>query len=234
MVHKIAHEKNKDIFTGWAQNDMTEFLQFITDCFHTSISRPRLAEKEYSEITELFYGTYSSKIMSIENGDTHTTNNETFFVLDLPIPENIPEPTLYDCFRKFTEKEILGEDNKWYNEKTGLHENIMKQYDFIKFPHILVIMLKRFRHDTINKNGVLVNFPFEMDLGEFCGATAQYSLYGVCNHFGNALFGHYTSFVKTATNEWIHFNDETLEKIAPQGVVTTAAYCLFYRRAGVI
>ena len=35
-VHKIATIKKKEIFTGFAQNDMPEFLLFIIECFHNS------------------------------------------------------------------------------------------------------------------------------------------------------------------------------------------------------
>jgi ubiquitin C-terminal hydrolase len=35
-VQQIAREKNRDIFTGWVQNDITEFLLFMIDCIHNS------------------------------------------------------------------------------------------------------------------------------------------------------------------------------------------------------
>ena len=35
-VHEIAKIKGKEIFTGWTQNDMPEFLLFMIDCFHNS------------------------------------------------------------------------------------------------------------------------------------------------------------------------------------------------------
>ena len=38
-VQKVAKIKDKDIFTGFAQNDSSEFLGFIIDCFHTAIQR---------------------------------------------------------------------------------------------------------------------------------------------------------------------------------------------------
>ena len=38
-VHKLAREKKRELFTGWAQNDMSEFLLFFIECIHTSISR---------------------------------------------------------------------------------------------------------------------------------------------------------------------------------------------------
>ena len=38
-VQKVAKIKDKDLFTGYAQNDLPEFLGFIVDCFHTAIMR---------------------------------------------------------------------------------------------------------------------------------------------------------------------------------------------------
>jgi ubiquitin C-terminal hydrolase len=38
-VHRIAEIKKKEIFTGFVQNDMPEFLLFMMGCLHTSISR---------------------------------------------------------------------------------------------------------------------------------------------------------------------------------------------------
>ena len=38
-MQKVAKMKDKDLFTGWAQNDLPEFLLFIVDAFHTAIMR---------------------------------------------------------------------------------------------------------------------------------------------------------------------------------------------------
>ena len=38
-VQKVAKIKDKSIFTGYAQNDLTEFVGFVIDCFHSAISR---------------------------------------------------------------------------------------------------------------------------------------------------------------------------------------------------
>ena len=38
-VQKVANLKNKDIFTGYAQNDLTEFLTFLLSSFHEAIKR---------------------------------------------------------------------------------------------------------------------------------------------------------------------------------------------------
>ena len=36
-VQKIADQRGKELFTGWSQNDMPEFLLFMIDCFHNSL-----------------------------------------------------------------------------------------------------------------------------------------------------------------------------------------------------
>ena len=38
-VQKIAKLKKQDIFTGFNQNDLPEFLIFVIDCFHTALAR---------------------------------------------------------------------------------------------------------------------------------------------------------------------------------------------------
>ena len=38
-IRKVARVKDKQIFTGYAQNDLTEFLIFLIECFHNAINR---------------------------------------------------------------------------------------------------------------------------------------------------------------------------------------------------
>jgi ubiquitin C-terminal hydrolase len=38
-VQKIAQIKGLDIFTGFNQNDLPEFLIFVIDCFHNALAR---------------------------------------------------------------------------------------------------------------------------------------------------------------------------------------------------
>ena len=38
-VQKVAEKKNIEIFTGYSQNDISEFLLFLIDCFHNSLAR---------------------------------------------------------------------------------------------------------------------------------------------------------------------------------------------------
>jgi len=196
-VHKLAQEKGKELFTGWAQNDMPEFLLFMIECMHNSISRnmdmrilgdiendiDKMAKEcynmlkhvystEYSEIMEMFYGIYVSEIASLDGQTIHSIKPENFFMLDLPIPtinqQQQPVSTLIDCLDAFCQSEVLEGGNAWLNEKTGQKENIRKRITFWNFPKILVITLKRFSPCGRYKIDHNIPFPLQdLDLSKY-------------------------------------------------------------------
>ena len=265
-IHEIAKVKKKEIFTGYVQNDMPEFLLFFIECVHNSISRSlnirisgktennidKMAtvcyemlkttySKEYSEIMDLFYGIYISEIVSVEEDKCHSMKPEPFFILDLPvwdISNRQPVSSLIDCFDLYCKPEFLEGENAWYNEDTKQKENVKKQITFWNFPKILVIVLKRFSPDGKYKINSPIQFPVNnLDLSKYVrGYNSQsykYDLYGICNHIGGVMGGHYTSFIRNSEDQWLHYNDSSVE-IVPEGtnIVTPMAYCLFYRKSG--
>ena len=255
-IQKVAKIKNKRIFTGYAQNDLPEFVIFLVDCFHTSILREvemvikgeiktdtdKLAKQcfemmqnmyknEYSEFLNLFYGTMVSKIMNME-GEILSAKPEPFNILSLPIPKK-ENPTLIDCFDLYTEEETLEGENQYYNEETAKKEDAKKKILFWGFPELLVLDLKRFTN-TVRKNQVLVDFPLEnLDLSKYVIGynkdQYKYDLYGICNHSGNVFGGHYTAYVKNSNGKWYHFNDTAITELK-KSVKTEKAYCFFYRK----
>jgi Ubiquitin C-terminal hydrolase len=61
--------------------------------------------------------------------------------------------------------------------------------------------------------------------------NCMYDLYGICNHSGSVLGGHYTSFIQNANGKWYHFNDTEITEIQNlQKLITPKAYCFFYRK----
>ena len=261
-VHRIATIKKREIFTGFAQNDMPEFLLFMMDCLHNSISRgvtmsikgctqnntddmavqcyemlKHIYSKEYSEIMHTFYGIYVSTMYSRDGQTRHGLKPEQYFILDLPIVDNnVFATTLYECFDIFTKSEILENEHAWFNEKTGQKESITKQMSFWDFPKVLVVSLKRFSVDGQHRLNTMVDFPLEnLDLSRYVKGynppSYKYDLYGVCNHYGGVLGGHYTAFVKTSQNKWFHFNDNSVDAVLyTKDIISSNAYCLFYRK----
>ena len=259
-VQKVAHIKKMDMFTGYSQNDMPEFLLFVIDCFHSALSREinmnisgsvqndtdkvavkcfemikQMYQKEYSEIWNIFYAIHVSEIVSLETGKQLSMSPEPFFMIDLPIPSNNRSPSLIDCFNLYVEGEVLEGENAWYNENTKQKENVRKKISFWSFPDILVIDLKRFNARN-QKNQILVTFPLNnLDLSPYVvgykKSSYVYDLYGVCNHGGSVMGGHYTSYVKNANGKWYHFNDTSVSELrSADAVVSPKAYCLFYRK----
>ena len=259
-VQKVAQLKGMEMFTGFSQNDLPEFLLFLIDCFHTSLSREikmtisgnpenetdkvaiqcfemikNMYSKEYSEIWNLFYGIHVSEITDLETDKQLNITPEPYLMIDLPIPSNNKMPSLIDCFDLYVEGEILDGENAWFNEETNQKTNIRKRIQFWSFPDILIIDFKRF-NNRFQKNQILVTFPLDnLDLSKYVigykKECYKYELYGVCNHSGSVMGGHYTSFVKNANDNWYHFNDQEVSSlVTPENVITPKAYCLFYRK----
>jgi ubiquitin carboxyl-terminal hydrolase 8 len=260
-IQHVAKAKDMSLFTGYSQNDLPEFLLFLIDCFHSSISREikvnisgevdnstdavavkcfemvkNMYTKDYSEIWNLFYAIHVSEISSLVTGEQFLITPEPYFMIDLPIPQNNKSPSLIDCFDLYVEGETLEGENAWYNEKTKQKVNIKKQIRFWSFPNILVIDFKRFNYRN-QKNQILIDFPLnKLDLSKYVIGykkhSYKYELYGVCNHSGGVLGGHYTSYVKTINNKWYHVNDTNVTHIKePKSIITPQAYCLFYRKS---
>lgn len=255
-VQNISKNKNIDLFTGFAQNDLHEFLIFIIDCFHSSIKRKVLMNIEgkilngkdelakdcytmiknmysetFSEFLSLFYGVHVSLIKCINNNDLLSHKPEPFNIINLSIPDknNI---SLYDCFDLYVEKEELINENAWYDEKTNSKRNITKSLSFWSFPEILIIHLKRFNNNN-HKINKLISAPLnDLDLSKYVIGYNKnsfiYDLFGVCNHSGGCLGGHYTSYVKNANDKWYHFNDTNVNEIPIETVISQKTYCLFY------
>ena len=258
VVQHISKSKGNVLFTGHDQNDLPEFLIFLIDCFHNSLSREininitgkvendtdktaikcfemikTMYSNDYSEIWNLFYAIQLTELKNLE-GKIVSIIPEPFFILNLPIPER-KDPDLIDCFDQYTAVELLENDNAWYNEDTSKKENVNKGTTFWSFPKILVICLKRYNNNN-KKNQKLINFPINnLNLSKYVSGYKKndfvYDLYGVCNHSGGALGGHYTSFVKTNNNNWYLINDTLVSDVKNiNSIITTKAYCLFYRK----
>jgi ubiquitin carboxyl-terminal hydrolase 8 len=259
-IQKLAKMKGLELFTGFSQNDLPEFLIFIIDSFHCALSRKvemnivgnevnetdKIAVKcfekikamysnDYSEIWNMFYGIHISQLKTINNNEFVSMNPEPYFIINLPIPINNKSPSLYDCFDLYVEGEVMEGENKVFYEKTNTYEDMRKNISFWSFPTILVIDIKRFNSQN-RKNQVLVTFPLEnLNLSKYViGYNKEsyvYDLYGVCNHSGNVLGGHYTSYVKNANGKWYHFNDTSVVEIGLETqIITPKAYCFFYRK----
>ena len=226
-VQLLARKKNRDLFTGWAQNDISEFLLFLFDSLHNSVSRnvniqvtgtvknqkdkiakkcyemlQEVYSKEYSEIIETFYGIYFTKIISKDNDKIHSVKPEHYFLLDLQIfhdkkiVQTYMNVLIYLLNRKLCTEIMLGIMKKPNKKKMSINQTL-----FWNLPEILIIILKRFSIDGTRKIQTHIDFPINnLDLSSYVSGYKSnnyvYDLYGVCNHSGSIMGGHYTAYVK--------------------------------------
>ena len=184
-IQKTAAIKQRDIFTGHAQNDVQEFLLFMIDCFHMALAREvdmninghaqnttdnlatlcysmmkNMYKKEYSEMLGIFYGIHVSEIFGQGTQATQalSATPEPFSVLSLSIPKNNANPTIFDCLDLYCAPESLVGENAWFNSVTQKKEEAQRRIIFWSLPNVMIIDLKRWNRST-QKNQQLVHAP---------------------------------------------------------------------------
>ena len=257
-VQFVAKKKDMDLFTGFAQNDVSEFLLFIIDCMHTGIKREvnmtisgnpenstdilatecfkmmqNMYKREYSELLNIFYGISVTQIKSFDSDEILSRTCEPFSLLSLSLPEK-NMISIFDCLDLYGKDEELCNDNAWFNDKTNRKEDVKKNTVFWSLPNILIVHLKRFNNAN-RKIHTMVTTPItDVDFSKWIsGYNASeyiYDLFGTGNHSGSVLGGHYTANVKNANGKWYSFNDTRVEEITENSVITQHTYCLFYRK----
>ncbi|XP_029474737.1 ubiquitin carboxyl-terminal hydrolase 33 isoform X1 [Rhinatrema bivittatum] len=151
-----------------------------------------------------------------------------------------PVVTLQDCLAAFFARDELKGDNMYSCEKCRKLRNGVKFCKVQKFPEILCIHLKRFRHELMfsTKIGTHVSFPLEgLDLQSFLAKDSPahivtYDLLSVICHHGTASSGHYIAYCRNNLNNlWYEFDDQSVTEV-PESIVQNAeAYVLFYRKS---
>lgn len=257
-VQITSKRYNMDLFTGFAQNDLHEFLIFLIDCFHNSIKRKVLISIEgnvendrdklakdcysvmkqmysesFSEFLSIFYGIHVTLIKSKDN-KLLSHKPEPFSIIDLPIPETNDTSYILDCFDLYLKGEELNGDNAWYDEKNNMKRDVIKSIGFWSLPDILILHLKRFNNMNRKINKTVVAPIKHLDLSKYVigynKESYEYEMFGVCNHSGGCLGGHYTANVKNE-NKWYNFNDTSVTEISENSVVSAKSYCFFYKRS---
>lgn len=257
-IQNVSDKKGYYLFSGFAQNDMPEFLFFLVDCFHNGLEREvdikisgvpqnnsdklaticykmvqNMYSKSYSELLDLFYGIQVSQISNLKN-EIKSLTPEPFSVLSLSIPTNITNPNIIDCFDLYCKGELLEGENAWFNEETKEKEKVFKNFCFWSLPDILIVDLKRFTN-TNKKIHTIVDIPLNnLNLSKYIigynKGNCLYDLYAICNHSGSSQGGHYFAYIKTASNKWMIFNDTIVKEVPENKLITEKSYCFFFRK----
>ncbi|XP_033646782.1 ubiquitin carboxyl-terminal hydrolase 19-like [Asterias rubens] len=154
--------------------------------------------------------------------------------------------SLDHCLNLFTEPERLAPDEAWYCPQCKEHREATKQMSLWRLPSSLIIQLKRFSFKNMiwrDKIDKMIRYPVRgLDLSPYCHGVKGpvppiYDLYGVINHHGGILGGHYTAIGRLPSveswkkneHEWRLFDDSHVSLISDKNVCAQSAYLLFYR-----
>ena len=147
---------------------------------------------------------------------------------------------IYDLFNNFITPENLKDDNKWFSPYAEKNVDAEKKLMLFDTPKILIVCIKRF-DNSFNKLNNLIDFPiYNLDITPYLHKShiskyTKYNLFAINNHtnfnsgFGGISFGHYYSYCKNKNdNKWYNFNDDDVDEIEEDDIITKDAYILFY------
>jgi ubiquitin C-terminal hydrolase len=213
--------------------------------------------KDYSEFLNIFFGIHVSVLTpASQNSSQYNSEDvnylslrpEPYMLIHIPIPSkeevNIRNTdknvTLFDCFNKQCECELLEGDNAWFNEKENKKQNVNKRLLFWSLPNIMIIDIKRFitsMNGKTKKNQQFIDIPINnVDFSKYVEGYAKetyiYDLYAICNHHGQIDGGHYSATIRTSNGKWYNFNDTQVTEILVNDNIISGntPYCLFYRK----
>lgn len=219
VVQSVAAHKNRSLFTGFVQNDMTEFLLFVMECFHEGLSREvsmtirgqavnikdklaekcykrmiELYEKSYSELLNVFFGIQVWVTRVLKEGEPmepslDDMNPVPFMSLELWIESQGKSLPLSQCIARNLSPEKID----GFNDAEGNPKERMLR--FWSLPGILMINIMRY-----DPHGRKIRTPIEpeeaIDLSQYVIGYSQkpnqrheYELYGAAVHTGGSIQG---------------------------------------------
>jgi ubiquitin C-terminal hydrolase len=260
LIQKIDNK-----FIGYEQQDSQESLGLILDYLHEGLKyeveinyygkiENKLDEvmvdsikewkiqlnNKYSIITEIFYGQFINKIISLEENNKNivvSKNYEMFNVLNIPIYGM----TLYDSLAKYFEKETL--ESKYFDEKNNIYINAYKEIKLMRVPKYLIIVLKRYKNTNngnLTKSNSIITFPIDdLDLSSYSegydSLDCNMRLISVGCHHGGLNGGHYYAICRHKNKLWYKYDDDTVSEFNindDKNSLFKNGYILIYEKQG--
>lgn len=228
---------HEDVTHGTSQADPGSIT--IDDSFNPSQGPLNVGKLcgllQSSKVADLFVGQLKSTLRCTACGHESVTL-DPFWDLSLPLPSKTSQVHLGDCINIFMTEEVLEGDNEPTCPRCRKKRKCTKSLSLEKLPSILVLHLNRFtlQGQSCSKLNTTVDFPMtELDVSPYSASQAlsKYDLYGVANHSGTLVSGHYTAYCKHPyTAGWHEYNDSRVQSVDRRSVNSSEAYLLFYEQ----
>ncbi|ETK75851.1 hypothetical protein L915_17613 [Phytophthora nicotianae] len=220
---------------GWSaidsfmQHDVQELYRILCDRLEEKMKNTPVD----SAIQKLFEGKVRSFVQCV-NVEFQSSREERFYDLQLDVKGC---KNLMQSFRKYVEEEMLDGDNQYEAEGHG-KQDAKKGIEFLTFPPVLNIQLKRFEYDAMRDGMVKVHdrfeFPKTLVLDEFISNDQEkeeeskdpapryiYHLHSVLVHSGDVHGGHYYVFIRpgkhiATSTDWFRFDDDQITRVDEQ------------------
>jgi len=228
-----AWKTNKSL-AGYSEQDAHEFWQFLVNQLHHDLTDGKNHNTSSCQcvVHKAFSSDLQSSIKCLECKNI-TKTIDPIIDISLEITNN---DNLIDCLKNFTKVENL--DIKYSCSNCNKRTNATKKLLISKFPNVLSIQLKRFKHSNQSvKIEKFISFPRLINMNEFSATyastqiedpTLNYELFGVICHIGSVNTGHYVAIIKNNEGKWFKFDDSVVTLMTWEQVSQLKAYLLFY------
>jgi hypothetical protein len=204
---------------GWGDmhhmmpQDVQEFLRKLVDNLESKMRGTALEP----ELPRLFRGR-SRSFFRCKNLPFESSSDDVFYDLSLVVNAS---SSLEESFGRYLQPEVLEGANQWDTGAYG-RQDALVGVEFLEFPRVLHIHLRRFEFDVATRRMAKVNtylsYPTVLDVRRYLspppdGACA-YELFGVLVHSGTSAAGHYFAYLRTGGGRWHQFNDSSVREVA--------------------
>lgn len=204
------------------QQDVLEFERILIQNLESKLKNTQWA----GHLTSLFTGKQRTFIRCRNVSFSHLVDEEF---------DNLPlivrgVKNLEESFRKELETQELTGDEQYNSGEFGMQDAVMGT-EFLSFPPVLMIQLRRFEHDWEKNRNIKINdyfeYPKEIDLTPYLSPHSEqlkrnnkYILFSVIVHSGSIASGHYYAYIRPSFpgGQWYKFDDSNVTEATESDV----------------
>jgi ubiquitin C-terminal hydrolase len=188
-------------------------------------------EKFGSSFITKFYSGQFKTIINCKNCDYKNVVYESFNNISISITSD----SVVKCFRDFMNPEVIDD---FVCEKCKSRNSIHKRTVLSRFPHVLILCIKRFSLGKkikdiikIDKNlKIKINTPVDSSASTSHIIEYNYEMSGLVHHTGGSIeSGHYSADI-LISGEWYSVDDEFCRKVSEPPMYSKDCYIVVYNR----